>query len=60
VLLKVKSWRDAGETLCGINNQEEAKLQFPHLPIASPLHIKWRNQEAPAPPDASSYWLKRS
>jgi hypothetical protein len=45
VLHKVKSWRDAGETLCRINNQEEAKLQFPHLPIASPLHIKWRNKE---------------
>jgi hypothetical protein len=45
VLHKVKSWRDTGETLCRINNQEEAKLQFPHLPIASPLHIKWRNKE---------------
>jgi hypothetical protein len=48
MLPKVKSWRDAGETLCRKNHQEEAKLQLLHTPrlrIASPLHVKQRNQE---------------
>jgi hypothetical protein len=45
---KVKSWRHVGDTLCRKNHQEEAKLWHLHttsLCIASPLHIKWRNQE---------------
>jgi hypothetical protein len=48
VLLKVKSWRDAGDTPGRKNHQEEAKFQHLHSPslhIASPFHIKRRNQE---------------
>jgi hypothetical protein len=48
VLPKVKSWRDAGETPCKKNQQEEAKLLHLHTTsphTASPLHVKWRNQE---------------
>jgi hypothetical protein len=48
VLPKVKSWRDAGKTLCRKDHQEEAKLWHLHTPspcIASPLHVKWRNKE---------------
>jgi hypothetical protein len=45
---KVKSWRDAGDTPYRKNDREEAKfwlLQTSSLHIASPLHIKQRNQE---------------
>jgi hypothetical protein len=48
VLPKVNSWRDTGDTPGRKNHQEEAKLGHLHTPnprIASPLHIKWRNQE---------------
>jgi hypothetical protein len=45
---KVKPWRDAGDMPCKKNHKEEAKLQHLHITsphIASPLHVKWRNQE---------------
>jgi hypothetical protein len=48
VLPKVKSWRDAADTSYRKNHREEAKLWLLHTPslcIASPLHIKWRNQK---------------
>jgi hypothetical protein len=48
VLPKVKSWRDSGDTPGMKNHQEEPKLRLLHTPspcIASPLHIKQRNQE---------------
>jgi hypothetical protein len=48
LLLKVKSWRDTRDTPGRKNHQEEAKLQHLHTPnlyIASPLHVKQRNQE---------------
>jgi hypothetical protein len=48
MLPKVKSWREAGETLCRKNYQEEAKCQLLHTPnphTASSLHFKWRNPE---------------
>jgi hypothetical protein len=48
-LLKIKSWRDAGDTPYRKNHQEEAKFWLLHTPspcIASPLHIKWRNKES--------------
>jgi hypothetical protein len=48
LLPKVNSWRNAGDTPCRKNHQEEAKLQHLHSPstcITSPLHVKWRNQE---------------
>jgi hypothetical protein len=53
MLPKVNSWRDAGDTPGRKNHQEEAKLQHFHTTspcIASPCHVKWRNQEG-----ASSY-----
>jgi hypothetical protein len=45
---KVKSWRDAGDTHYRKNHREEAKLWLLHTPsprIASPLHVKQRNQK---------------
>jgi hypothetical protein len=48
MLPKVNSWRDAGDTPGRKNHQEEAKFQYlqtPSLHIASPLHVKQRNQE---------------
>jgi hypothetical protein len=48
MLLKVKSWRDAGDTPCRKNHQEEAKLRHLHTPsldLASSRHVKQRNQE---------------
>jgi hypothetical protein len=48
MLPKVESWRDTGNTFCRKNHQEEAKFQYLHTPsphIASPLHVKQRNQE---------------
>jgi hypothetical protein len=48
MLPKVKPWRDAGDTPCRKNHQEEAKLRHLHTLsqcIAFPLHVKQRNQE---------------
>jgi hypothetical protein len=48
VLPKVKSWRDTGDKPYRKNHWEKAKLWLLHTlspRIASPLHIKWRNQE---------------
>jgi hypothetical protein len=48
MLPKVKSWRDTGDTPYRKYHQEEAKLWLLHTPsphVASPLHVKQRNQE---------------
>jgi hypothetical protein len=53
MLPKVKSWRDAGDTPCRKNHQEEAKVRLLHTPslcITSPLHVKRRNQEVSLTP----------
>jgi hypothetical protein len=45
----VKSWRDARDTLCRQNHQEEAKLWRLHTSsqhTESPLHVKRRNKES--------------
>jgi hypothetical protein len=47
MLPKMKSWREAGDMPCRKNHHKEEKLQHLHTPspcIASPLHVKWRNQ----------------
>jgi hypothetical protein len=44
----VKSWRDAGDTICRQNHREEAKLWPLHTFSwcrESLLHVKWRNKE---------------